>query len=328
MSNSLQYLIRRLGFYSIAAWAALTLNFFIPRLMPGDPAAIIFARFRGKLTPEAMIALRETFGLTDGPLLLQYFSYIKSMFKGDLGVSIAYFPEPVANIISTGLLWTIFLAGTSLVISFIIGTLLGAIISWKRGGKLDSFLPPSLAFIGAFPYFWLAMLSLYIFGFKLEWFPLRHAYSDDVTVGLNIPFILSSIYHAILPATTMILVSVGGWMLSMRNTMLTTLGSDYITFARAKGLSSWVVMLKYAARNAILPNFTGFGMALGFVLSGALLTEIIFSYPGQGYLLLQAVRSQDFPLMQGLFMTITLAVLAANWFVDIAILFLDPRTRR
>jgi len=126
----------------------------------------------------------------------------------------------------------------------------------------------------------------------------------------------------------MILVSLGGWMLSMRNTMLTTLGSDYITLARAKGLSSWVVMLKYAARNAILPNFTGFGMALGFVLSGALLTEIIFSYPGQGYLLLQAVRSQDFPLMQGLFMTITLAVLAANWFVDIAILFLDPRTRK
>ena len=328
MSNSLQYLIRRLGFYSIAAWAALTLNFFIPRLMPGDPAAIIFARFRGKLTPDALIALRETFGLTDDPLLTQYFFYIRSMFKGDLGVSIAYFPEPVANIISTGLLWTIFLAGTSLVISFIIGTLLGAIISWKRGSRLDSFLPPSLAFIGAFPYFWLAMLSLYIFGFKLEWFPLRHAYGDDVTVGLNIPFIFSSIYHAILPATTMILVSLGGWMLSMRNTMLTTLGSDYITLARAKGLSSWVVMLKYAARNAILPNFTGFGMALGFVLSGALLTEIIFSYPGQGYLLLQAVRSQDFPLMQGLFMTITLAVLAANWFVDIAILFLDPRTRR
>tara|TARA_B110000444_G_scaffold257218_1_gene295200 strand:+ start:867 stop:1853 length:987 start_codon:yes stop_codon:yes gene_type:complete len=328
MSGSIQYLLRRLGFYSIAAWAALTLNFFIPRLMPGDPAAIIFARFRGKLKPEAMNALRETFGLTDDPLLIQYFSYIKSMLQGDLGISIAYFPEPVSNIISTGLLWTIFLAGTSLIISFIIGTLLGAIISWKRGGRLDSFLPPALAFVGAFPYFWIAMLSLYIFGFKLEWFPLRHAYGDNVTIGLNIPFILSSIYHAILPATTMILVSLGGWMLSMRNTMITTLGSDYITLARAKGLSSWVVMLRYAARNAILPNFTGFGMALGFVLSGALLTEIIFSYPGQGYLLLQAVRSQDFPLMQGLFMTITLAVLAANWFVDIAILFLDPRTRR
>jgi peptide/nickel transport system permease protein len=139
---------------------------------------------------------------------------------------------------------------------------------------------------------------------------------------------IDAIYHAFLPALTMVMVSLGGWMLSMRNTMITTLGADYITFARAKGLPSKMVMLKYAARNAILPNFTGFGMALGFVLSGALLTEIIFSYPGQGYLLLEAVRAQDFPLMQGLFMTITLAVLGANWLVDIAILFLDPRTRR
>jgi peptide/nickel transport system permease protein len=126
----------------------------------------------------------------------------------------------------------------------------------------------------------------------------------------------------------MVLVSLGGWMLSMRNTLISTLGADYITFAHAKGLSKRRIMIKYAARNAILPNLTGFGMALGFVLSGALLTEIIFSYPGQGYLLLQSVKSQDFPLMQGLFMTITLAVLLANWLVDIAILLFDPRTRK
>jgi|TARA_B110000438_G_scaffold33744_1_gene33340 peptide/nickel transport system permease protein len=328
MNSSLNYLFRRLGFYAVAAWAALTLNFFIPRLMPGDPAAIIFARFRGKLKPEAINALRETFGLTDAPLLGQYWSYLKSILSGDLGTSIAYFPEPVINIISSGLLWTIFLAGFSLIIAFSIGTLLGIIIAWNRNGKLDSFLPPALAFLGAFPYFWLAMVALYIFGFKLNWFPLGHAYGNEVTPGLNLPFILSALNHAALPALTMIFVSLGGWMLSMRNTMITTLGTDYITFAHAKGLSSRLIMLRYAARNAIIPNFTGFGMALGFILSGALLTEIIFSYPGQGYLLLQAVRAQDFPLMQGLFMTITFAVLAANWLVDIAILFFDPRTRR
>jgi len=327
MNQSLNYLLRRLGFYFIAAWAALTLNFFIPRLMPGDPAAIIFARFRGKLKPEAMNALRETFGLTDEPLLGQYWSYLKSILQGDLGISIAYFPEPVTSIISSAFLWTIFLAGFSLIISFSLGTLLGSIIAWNRGGKLDSILPPSLAFIGAFPYFWLAMVALYIFGFELSWFPLGHAYGSDVTPGFNIPFILSALHHAALPALTMIIVSLGGWMLSMRNIMITTLGTDYISFAHAKGLSSRLIMLRYAARNAILPNFTGFGMALGFVLSGALLTEIIFSYPGQGYLLLQAVRAQDFPLMQGLFMTITFAVLAANWIVDILILFFDPRTR-
>ena len=328
MNNSLNYLFRRLGFYGIAAWAALTLNFFIPRLMPGDPAAIIFARFRGKLKPEAINALRETFGLTEAPLLGQYWSYLKSILSGDLGTSIAYFPEPVINIISNGLLWTIFLAGFSLIIAFSVGTLLGIIIAWNRNGKLDSFLPPTLAFLGAFPYFWLAMVVLYIFGFKLNWFPLGHAYNHEVTPGFNFPFILSALNHAALPALTMIFVSVGGWMLSMRNTMITTLGTDYITFAHAKGLPSRLIMLRYAARNAIIPNFTGFGMALGFILSGALLTEIIFSYPGQGYLLLQAVRAQDFPLMQGLFMTITFAVLAANWLVDIAILFFDPRTRR
>ena len=328
MTNSIKYLLRRLGFYTIAAWAALTLNFFIPRLMPGDPASIIFARFRGKLKPEAMDALREIFGLTDGPLIEQYLTYLQHLLQGELGISIAYFPQPVSSIISTALLWTIFLAGVSLVISFAIGTLLGAIIAWKRGGKLDSFLPPALAFFGAFPYFWLAMVFLFVFGFGLGWFPLRHAYGDMVTPGFNLAFIMDALYHAFLPALTLILVSIGGWMLSMRNTMITTLGADYISFAYAKGLSSRKIMVKYAARNAILPNFTGFGMALGFILSGALLTEIIFSYPGQGYLLLEAVRAQDFPLMQGLFMTITLAVLGANWLVDIAILFLDPRTRR
>ena len=185
-----------------------------------------------------------------------------------------------------------------------------------------------MALLCAFPFFWLAIGALFIFGFGVGWSSLRHAYSEFLTPGFNLSFIVDAVYHAILPAFNMIIVSLSGWMLSMRNTMITTLGADYITFAHAKGLSSKTIMLKYAARNAILPNFTGFGMALGFVLSGALLTEIIFSYPGQGYLLLEAVRSQDFPLMQGLFMTITLAVLGANWLVDIAILFLDPRTRR
>ena len=312
----------------MAAFAALTLNFFIPRLMPGDPATIIFARFRGKLKPEAIDALRETFGLTDASLISQYFSYLKSILSGDLGVSIAYFPQKVSTVISGALSWTIFLAGTSLVISFFIGTLLGTVIGWNRNSKLDSLLPPVLAFIGAFPYFWLAMLILYLFGFKFDFFPLGRAYGSDVSPGFNINFLISVLHHAFLPALTMVLVSLGGWMLSMRNTLISTLGADYITFAHAKGLSKKRIMLRYAARNAILPNLTGFGMALGFVLSGALLTEIIFSYPGQGYLLLQSVKSQDFPLMQGLFMTITLAVLLANWLVDIAILLFDPRTRK
>ena len=328
MNKSLIYIIRRFSFYLIAAFAALTLNFIIPRLMPGDPASIIFARFKGKLKPEAIDAMRESFGLTNDPILVQYISYLKGILKGDFGTSIAYFPEPVSEIIGNGLYWTIFLAGSSLIIAFLIGTALGIIIAWNRTGKLDTILPPALAFFGAFPYFWLAMVLLYIFGFSLNWFPIGRAYGNEVNPGLNPTFVLSTFYHAFLPALTLIFVSLGGWMLSMRNTMISTLGADYITFANAKGISSRLIMLRYAARNAILPNLTGFGMALGFMLSGALLTEMVFSYPGQGFLLLQAVTTQDYPLMQGIFMTITLAILGANWLVDIAILFFDPRTRK
>ena len=163
MNKSLIYITRRLGFYLIAAFAALTLNFIIPRLMPGDPASNIFARFKGKLNQEAINAMRQSFGLTNDPIYIQYLSYLKGIFSGDLGTSIAYFPEPVAEIIGGGLLWTIFLAGISLVIAFLIGTSLGVFIAWNRTGKLDTFLPPTLAFFGALPYFWLEMVFLHQF---------------------------------------------------------------------------------------------------------------------------------------------------------------------
>jgi len=323
----LRYLIRRLGFYLLAAWAALTLNFFLPRLMPGDPATALFARFRGRLGPEAMQALRETFGLTEASLVSQYLTYLGSVFRGDLGISIAYFPSPVADVIGTGLVWTIFLAGTALVVSFTIGTLLGIVAAWWRRGWVDNVLPSSLVFLGAFPYFWLAMVALYILGFSLGWFPLGHAYGDDLTPGFTAVFLADVVRHAALPVGTVVLATLGGWLLSMRNTMIAVLGSDYVNLARAKGLQPSRVVLRYAARNALLPSVTGFGMALGFVLGGSLLTEIVFSYPGEGYLLVQAVRNQDFPLMQGIFLVITLAVLGANWLVDLVYLWLDPRTR-
>ncbi len=323
----MRFILRRLGFYLVAAWAALTLNFFLPRLMPGDPATALFARFRGQLAPEALEALRETFGLTDQPLIGQYFTYLSNVFRGELGLSVAYFPSPVADVIGDGLTWTIVLAGSALIISFVIGTLLGVVSAWWRHSWIDTWLPATFAFLAAFPYFWLAMVALYVLGFKLNLFPLGHAYGDDLTPGFNFTFIADVVRHAALPVGTVVLATTGGWLISMRNTMITVLGSDYVNLARAKGLSPWRVVLRYAARNALLPNVTGFGMALGFVLGGSLLTEIVFSYPGQGFLLVQAVRNQDYPLMQGIFLVITLAVLAANWLVDLMVLWLDPRTR-
>ena len=327
MIRSLGYLLRRLGFYALAAWVALTLNFLIPRLMPGDPASVMFARFEGELSPDAMDALRRTFGLTDDPLWRQYFDYLSAMSRGDFGISVAYFPAPVADVVASGLLWTICLAGGALIISFGLGSLLGAVAAWRRGGWLDAIAPPALAFLGAFPYFWMAMLAAYLLGFELNWFPVRHAYDLDLTPGWNLAFAASVVRHAALPAGTMVVASLGGWLLAMRNTMVAVLGDDFITYARARGLPARRVLFHYAVRNAILPNVTGFGMALGFVLSGALLTEIVFAYPGQGYLLIQSVRSQDYPLMQALFLSITMAVLAANWLVDVATVMLDPRTR-
>ena len=244
------------------------------------------------------------------------------------GISISYFPQPVTEVISSGLYWTLFLAGTSLIISFVLGSLIGVYLAWYRDQKLDSILLPSLSFLGAFPYFFIAMLFLYYFGFILGWFPLRHAFGESVTAGFNLEFIFSVITHSILPAFTLIFVTLGGWVLSMRNNMIATLGSEYINYAKAVGYNRKILMFKFAARNALLPSVTSFGMALGFILSGALLTEIIFSYPGQGYLLLQAVRSQDFPLLQGIFLTITFSVLLSNWIVDIVLMLLDPRVRR
>lgn len=323
----MKFLLRRLGFYLTAAWASVTLAFFIPRLMPGDPARAMFARFRGRLAPEAITALRAAFGFSDASLGKQYLQYLAHAARGDFGISISYYPASVGSVIAQALVWTIFLSGVAVLIAFVVGTLLGVLAAWKRGGWLDSALPPVLTLLGAFPYFWLAMAALFIFGFGLGWTPLRQAYDDRLAPGFNAAFIGSVIQHAVLPAATIVVATAGGWMLSMRGTMINVLSQDHVLFAHARGLSPRRIMFQYAARNALLPNVAGFGMALGFVLSGSLLTEIVFSYPGQGYLLFRAVKSLDYPLIQGLFLTTTLAVLGANWLVDVVATWLDPRTR-
>jgi peptide/nickel transport system permease protein len=328
VSAALQVLARRAGLYALAAWTAVTLNFLLPRLMPGDPASVMLARFQGQLEPEALAALRETFGLTDASLWTQYGQYLGHLLRGDLGTSVAYFPAPVSEVLIGALGWTVLLAGSALILSFGAGTALGAIVAWRRGGWLDKLLPPVLAFIGSFPYFWLAMLLMAVFGFHLRWAPTRHAYADGLTPGLDPLFLLSVAQHLALPLATLVLVGIGGWVMAMRATMIGVLGDGPVTWARARGLPPHWILWRVAARSALLPSLTGFGMALGYVLGGTLLTEIIFGYPGQGYLLLQAVQAQDHPLMQGIFLTITLAVLGANLLVDAVTVALDPRTRR
>lgn len=324
----MKFILRRLVVYLLAAWGALTLNFALPRAMPGDPAATIFGSFRGKLKPEQMQAMKRAFGLTDAPLWQQYLGYLSHAIRGDFGISLSQFPVHVSTVISGGLMWTVLLGTVSLLISFLLGNLLGVLGAWKRSGLVDSLMPPLLFLVGSFPYFFMALLALYIFGFKLSLFPMSHAYGDNVAPAFDLAFIGSVISHLILPAGTIILVSIGGWLLTMRNTMIGVLAEDYLTMAEAKSLSQGRIMFNYAARNALLPNVSGFALQLGLIVGGTFLVEIVFSYPGVGFQLFQAVGAKDYPLLQGIFLVITLSVLVANLLADLVYLLLDPRTRR
>lgn len=323
----MKYLMRQVSLYLLAAWASLTLNFILPRTMPGDPVTALIARMHGRINPQQIEAIKAAYGFSNGPILEQYFQYLSHALRGDFGISISAYPAPVSTIIATSLFWTILLGVVTLLISFILGTILGVIIAWRRSGFLDSVLPGLTGFIGSFPYFWLAMVTLFFLGFKLGWFPMSHAYSDYLSPGLSWGYIASIAYHLVLPAGTIILVSVGGWMIGMRSTMISVLNEDYIIMAEAKGLPERVVMYQYAMRNAILPNITQFGMSIGFIVAGQLLTEMVFSYPGLGFYLVRSVTTKDYPLMQALFLMITLAVLFANFLVDILYVRLDPRVR-
>ncbi len=323
----MRHLIRRLGFYLAAVWASVTLNFLIPRLTPGDPAAALLARMHGRISPAALHALEVQYGGNNEPLFTQYVQYLANTLHGDLGTSFTSF-EPVTTVIARDLPWTLMLVGVSLILSFVIGTFLGIAVAWWRGSKADTILMPAFTFLSAIPYFWFALALVFVFGYTLGWFPSYGGYDIyGYTPGWDLGFFLSAAQYAILPAFTIIVGSIAGWMLGMRNTMVSTLSEDYVLMAEAKGLSRWRVMTTYAARNAILPNITSFALSLGFVVSGSLLTEIVFNYPGIGYALLQAVQNKDYPEIQGLFLIITLAVLAANFLADLVYVVLDPRVR-
>jgi peptide/nickel transport system permease protein len=324
----MKYLARRLGFYLLALWASITINFFLPRLLPGDPAATILSGSgAATMDPVQVQALREALGLSEAPLLQQYLIYLSRILRFDFGTSFSFFPAPVSQVISTGLIWTVLLGMTAVIISFTLGNILGVIGSWRRGGIVDTLMPPLLILIGAFPPFFLALMAFYFLANQWNLFPTGHAYADTLSPSFSLEFIGSVIYHLILPATVIVLASMGGWAIGMRNVMVSVLAEDYITMAEAKGLKQNRIMFMYAARNAMLPGITSFGIALGFVLGGLILIEQIFSYPGLGFLLIRSVTSLDYPLMQGLFLNITLAVLVANFIVDILYTRLDPRVR-
>ena len=325
----MRFALRRLGFFVFTLWAALTLNFLLPRLMPGNPALAMLSKFHGQLGPGELHALEILFGVnTDKSLPAQYVTYLHQIATGNLGVSLEFYPASVTSVIGGAIWWTLGLVGVTTVLAFVLGTGLGIVSAWRRGGRLDSILPPVFVITSAVPYFWVGMVLVLIFGITLHWLPTQGGfYVSTDTPSLSLIYFEDVLSHAALPAITLLITTIGTWILTMRNTMITTLAEDYVRMARAKGLPGRRIMVDYAARNAILPNLTGFAMSLGFVVSGAILIEYVFNYPGVGFMLLQAVQGEDYPLMQALFLLITLAVLLAILLADIATALLDPRTR-
>jgi peptide/nickel transport system permease protein len=324
----MRYVTRRLGFFIVTLWACLTINFVLPRLMPGNPAEAMMARYKGRINGQALKALEIAFGVNSSENSFhQYFTYLGNMFTGHFGTSLTFFPDPVSQVVFAALPWTLGLVGITTVLAFAAGTLVGMVAAWRRGSTLDGVMPPIFVIISAFPYFFLALMVLLVFSVTLGWFPQGFGYSNTDTVGWSWHFIEDVLKHAFLPAIVILVTSIGGWVLTMRNNMISTLSEDYVRMARAKGLSPLRIMFNYAGRNAVLPNLAGFAMSLGFVVSGAILVEYVFSYPGVGYMLLQAVENEDFALMQTLFLFITVCVLTAVLLMDFATILLDPRTR-
>ncbi|NKE60287.1 ABC transporter permease [Lentzea sp. PSKA42] len=326
----MNYYVRKAAFYLAALWAAVTLNFVIPRMLPGNPVDILMAKLQqrgGTVDPAARQAYETLLG-TGGrdSVFHEYVTYLGNLLRGELGVSVSAFPAKVSDVIAGSLPWTIVLVGLSTLLSFLFGVGLGAVVGWKRGTWLDS-LVPATTVLSAVPYFWLALILVALLSTGLGWFPLSGGYDVVLDPGWSAEFIGSAIYHGILPALTIVISSIGGWLLGMRNMMVSAMSEDYVLTARAKGLRDSRIMIRYAARNAVLPSVAGFAISLGFVVSGSIVTELVFSYPGIGSKLLQAVQNNDYALMQGIFLVITIAVLGANLVVDLLYGLIDARTR-
>ncbi len=319
-------LLRRFGFYVLTAWVTITVNFVLPRLMPGNPVEILVGKIHGRVTPAIVHAIELQFGLgVHQSMWTQYVHYLDQIVHANLGESITL-SAPVSSVLAETVPWTVGLIGVSTVISFVVGTAIGTALGWRRGTWLDAVLPAS-TFFQAVPYFFFGTVLLLVFGSTLHWFPVLGAYSTSLVPGWNWQFVASVLRYGELPAFTVVLSSIAGWIMGMRNMMVTTVNEEYVLMAAAEGLPTHKVV-RYAARNAVLPSIANLSLAIGLVVSGALLVELVFNYPGVGDLLLQAVLNQDYPLLQGIFLVVTFTVLSANFLADIVYVLLDPRVRR
>ncbi|MCG7488813.1 ABC transporter permease [Vibrio sp. Of14-4] len=323
------YFLRRLSFYCVALLVAATLNFIIPRAMPGDPVTMMFANASVQVTPERISAMKELLGFVDGGLFVQYIAYMKNILSWELGTSIQFYPLPVSELLGGAFGWSLFLAGSAVVLSFSLGSILGIYAAWKRGSKYDAFITPGMLVIQAVPQVVIAMIAMFVFAIGLKWFPTGYAYTAGTTPDwTSWGFIKDVAYHAVLPLFCASIVQIGGFLVNMRNNMINLLAEDYITMAKGKGLSQQRVIFNYAARNALLPSVTALSMALGMAIGGQLIIEIIFNYPGLGSVLFNAIKARDYQVLQGQLLIMTLFMLFFNLLADILYVALDPRLRQ
>src|SRR5215211_1609024 len=326
----MRWFARRLAFYVLAIWVALTVNFLLPRLMPGDPIAGLLQHLRPAqlaANPGLIETYRALLGGGDHSIWQDYVVYLQRIVHFDFGLSTSNYPTPVSEVIGRTLPYSIFLVGVAFLLSFVVGTVVGMVAAWRRGGVFDSVVVPGFMAVGAFPAFFTALLGLYFLGLKAHWFPIQHAYDSGLTPGFNWTFVSSALRHAQLPILVVVAAYAGGWVLNMRTVMINTIGEDYVTMAHAKGLRDRRVMTRYAGRNAILPPLNGFAPLFASAVGGLVFIEFIFSYPGAGFTLQQAVLGNDYALAQGLLVVLSVCVILANLFMDLFNFILDPRLR-
>jgi len=326
----MRWFARRIVFYVFALWVALTINFLLPRMMPGSPIDGILQH----LTPAQLQAnpgIVQTYeallGGGNNSIWEDYVTYLSRIVHLDFGISTSNYPTPVSEVVGNTLPYSIFLVGVAFFLSFVLGTAIGLIAAWRRGKLVDTVVVPGLMALSAFPAFFTALLGLYFLGLKAGWFPIQHAYDTGLTPGFNWEFLSSAFRHAQLPILVILAAYTGGWMLNMRTVMINTIGEDYVTLAHAKGLSDRRVMTRYAGRNAILPPLNGFAALFASAVGGLVFVEYIFSYPGAGLTLQQAVLGNDYALAQALLVVLSVCVIVANLIMDVLNLILDPRLR-
>ena len=327
---SVGYIVRRFLIFLAIVWAAATFNFLLPRLGGQNPVReklVSSSALSGAVQAglEEMVKDFETkFGL-DKPLWQQYLTYLSDVARFDFNYSISNYPRKVLDMIGDALPWSISLLLVTTLLGFVIGNLLGALQAWPGSPQFLKYVMPPVMMLSAIPYFLLGLILVYVFGFFLGWFPMYGGYSTGIIPILNLSFIWDVIRHTMLPALSIILVSTGGWALGMRSLMVMTRGEDYVIFGDAMGLKDRTIFARYTIRNALLPQVTALALALGQILSGAVLVEVIFGYPGIGTMLYQAIRGSDYYLVQGIVFVVIVSIGLATFVLDIIYPLLDPR---